>query len=35
MNIFGLIFMVVSLSCILVLNIYCYSRILKEPEEDL
>jgi hypothetical protein len=35
MNIFGWIFMIVSLSCIIALNVYCYSRILKEPEEDL
>jgi hypothetical protein len=35
MSMFGWIFMIVSISCILALNIYCYLRILKEPEEDL
>jgi len=35
MNIIGWIFMITAVSCIIALNIYCYMRILKEPEKDL
>ncbi len=35
MNIFGWIFLIISWGLILGLNIYCFIRVLKEPEEEL
>jgi hypothetical protein len=35
MNIYGWIFLAISWSLILALNLYCFYRVLKEPEEEL
>jgi hypothetical protein len=35
MNIYGWIFLIVSWGFILGLNLYCFFRVLKEPEEEL
>lgn len=35
MNIFGWLFMVVSWVGIITLNLYCFYRVLKEPEDEL
>lgn len=35
MNIFGWIFITISWGFIIILNLYCFYRVLKEPEEEL
>jgi len=35
MNLYGWIFLVVSWGLIIGLNLYCFYRVLKEPEDEL
>jgi len=35
MNIYGWIFIAFSWTAIVGINLYCFYRVLKEPEEDL
>jgi hypothetical protein len=35
MNLYGWIFLAVSWGAIILLNLYCFRRVLKEPEEEL
>jgi hypothetical protein len=35
MNLFGWIFLIISFAIIIGLNIFCFYRVLTEPEEEL